>query len=162
VESPAALFGLPAIAGAHPRVAALTLGPEDFCAALGAVPERGALIGPNLAILCAARAAGILPLGFIGSIGAFGDIAAFGEMVREARRLGFRGAMVVHPTQVTAANEAFAPTPEEVDWARRVVAGDAEARARGQGAFRLDGKMVDPPVVRRAQEILAGQEAGPR
>jgi citrate lyase subunit beta/citryl-CoA lyase len=75
--------------------------------------------------------------------------------VRRARRLGFRGALVVHPSQVDVLNAAFAPTAEEVDWARRVVAGDQAARAEGRGAFQLDGRMVDPPVVRRAEEILA-------
>nr|WP_282572060.1 CoA ester lyase [Roseomonas acroporae] len=155
VETPAALFRLPAIAGAHPRIAAMTLGPEDFAASLGGVPETDTLLGPNMAVLCAARAAGVLPLGFVGSIGAYGDIEAFRETVRRSRRLGFRGALVVHPSQVAVLNEAHAPTPEEIDWARRVMAGDAAARAEGRGAFELDGRMVDPPVVRRAEEILA-------
>lgn len=155
VETPAALFALPALAAAHPRVAAMTLGPEDYAAALGGVPEADTLFAPNYAVLCAARAAGITPLGFVGSIGAFSDLDAFAETARRARRLGFRGAMVVHPSQVAVLNEAFAPTAEEVDWARRVVAGDRAARAEGRGAFRLDGRMVDPPVVRRAEEILA-------
>jgi citrate lyase subunit beta/citryl-CoA lyase len=154
VETPGALFVLPAIAGAHPRVAAMTLGPEDYSAAIGGVPEPDTLLAPNYAVLCAARAVGILPLGFVGSIGAYSDIAAFAEMARRARRLGFRGALIVHPSQVGPLNEAFTPTAEELDWARRVVAGDAAARAEGRGAFQVDGKMVDPPVVRRAEEIL--------
>jgi citrate lyase subunit beta / citryl-CoA lyase len=62
---------------------------------------------------------------------------------------------VVHPSQVAALNEAFAPTEAELDWARRVVAGDRAARAEGRGAFQLDGRMVDAPVVRRAEETLA-------
>ena len=155
VETPGALFVLPSIAGAHPRVAAMTLGPEDYSAAMGGVPEPDALLTPNYAVLCAARAAGILPLGFVGSIGAYSDIPAFAEMARRARRLGFRGALIVHPSQVGPLNDAFTPTPEELDWARRVVAADAAARAEGRGAFAIDGKMVDPPVVRRAEEILA-------
>ncbi|WP_304622054.1 HpcH/HpaI aldolase/citrate lyase family protein [Roseomonas cutis] len=155
VETPAALFTLPAIAGAHPRVAAMTLGPEDYCAALGGVPEAETLFTPNYAVLCAARAAGILPLGFVGSIGDYADIDAFAARARQARRLGFRGALIVHPSQVEPLNAAFAPTAAELDWARRVVAGDQAARAEGRGAFQLDGRMVDPPVVRRAEEILA-------
>ena len=155
VETPGALFVLPSIAGAHPRVAAMTLGPEDYSAAMGGVPEPDTLLAPNYAVLCAARAAGILPLGFVGSIGAYSDIPAFAEMARRARRLGFRGAMVVHPSQVGPLNEAFAPTAEELDWARRVVTADAAARAEGRGAFPIDGKMVDAPVVRRAEEILS-------
>ncbi len=155
IESPAALPRLSAIAAAHPRLLAMTIGPEDFSAALGAVPGPEALLGPNLAVLCAARAAGLLPLGFVGSIGEFTDLDAFRATVAQARRLGFRGAMAVHPAQVAVLNEGFAPTEAELDWARRVVEGDAAARAARQGAFRLDGKMVDAPVVRRAEEILA-------
>jgi len=159
VETPAALFELPAIARAHPRVAAITLGPEDFSASLGGVPDADLLLGPNLAVLHAARAAGLLPLGFVGSIAAFSDLDAFRGAVRQARRLGFRGAMVVHPSQVPVLNEAFSPTSEEIAWARRVVDGDAAARAEGRGAFQLDGRMVDAPVVRRAEDILAMTEA---
>lgn len=155
VETPGSVFVLPSIAAAHPRVAAMTLGPEDYSASIGGVPEEDTLFTPNYAVLCAARAAGILPLGFVGSIGAFSDIPAFAAMARRARRLGFRGALIVHPSQVAPLNEAFAPTAEELDWARRVVEGDRAARAEGRGAFQVDGRMVDLPVVRRAEEILA-------
>ena len=162
IETPAALFGLLSIATAHPRVAAMTLGPEDLSAALGGTPEPDALLGPNLAVLYAARAAGLLPLGFVGSIATYSDLDAFRETVRQARRLGFRGAMVVHPAQIPILNEAFAPTAEELEWARRVVAACAEAGAQGRGAFELDGRMIDAPIVRRAEDILHGAagEAG--
>jgi citrate lyase subunit beta / citryl-CoA lyase len=157
IETPAALFELRAIAAAHPRVAALTLGPEDFSAALGAVPEADVLLGANLAVLCAARAAGLLPLGFVGSIGNFSDPDAFRTTVAQARRMGFRGAMAVHPSQVPLLNEGFSPTPAEIDWALRVMRADADARADHRGAFQLDGRMVDAPVVDRAKEILSMQ-----
>ena len=161
IETPGALPRLPALAAAHPRVTAMTVGPEDFCAALGAVPGPDALLGPNLAVLCAARAAGIAPLGFVGSIGAFEDLEAFRAMVAQARGMGFRGAMAVHPNQVAVLNELFAPTAAELDWARRVLDGDRAARAQGLGAFRLDRRMVDTPVVRRAQEIVGREISGP-
>jgi citrate lyase subunit beta/citryl-CoA lyase len=159
IETPAALFDLLSIAAAHPRVAAMTLGPEDLSAALGGTPEPDALLGPNLAVLYAARAAGLLPLGFVGSIATYSDLEAFRETIRQARRLGFRGAMVVHPAQIPVLNEAFAPTAEEIDWARRVVAACAEAGAQGRGAFELDGRMIDAPIVRRAEDILHGAAA---
>jgi citrate lyase subunit beta/citryl-CoA lyase len=155
IETPGALPRLPAIAAAHPRVAAMTLGPEDYCAALGAVPGPEVLMGPNLAVLQAARAAGVLPLGLVGSIGDFSDLAAYGALVTQARSLGFRGAMAVHPAQVPVLNTGFSPSEAETDWASRVVAADRAARAEGRGAFRLDGRMIDLPVVRRAEEILA-------
>jgi len=155
VETPVALFSLPAIAGAHPRVAAMTLGPEDYVAALGAVSEPEALFQPTYAVLVAARAAGILPLGFIGSLANTTDLETLATQVRQARRLGFRGAMIVHPGQVPVLNEGFAPTADEIAWAKRVVEADAKARAEGRGAFMVDGRMADPPVVRRAEDILA-------
>lgn len=160
IETPAALPMLPSLATAHPRVCAMTVGPEDFCAGLGAVPGPDTLLGPNLAVLCAARASGITPLGFVGSIGAFEDLDAFRATVAQARGMGFRGAMAVHPNQVAVLNEVFAPTPAELAWAQRVLDGDRDARAQGLGAFRLDGRMVDAPVVRRAHEIM-GRGAAP-
>ncbi|MGG5817392.1 HpcH/HpaI aldolase/citrate lyase family protein [Falsiroseomonas sp. HW251] len=155
VETPAAMFALPAIAGAHPRVAAMTLGPEDYVAALGAVSEPEVLFQPSYAVLLAARAAGILPLGFVGSLANTTDLAALSAQAQQARRLGFRGAMIVHPAQVAILNEAFTPTADEIAWAKRVVEAGAKARAEGRGAFMVDGRMADPPVVRRAEDILA-------
>ncbi len=154
IETPGALPALPAIASAHARIIAMTLGPEDFCASLGAEPDKDVLLGPNLAVLHAARAAGLLPLGFVGSIADYGDLENFAEVARQARRLGFRGAMVVHPSQVAILNKAFAPTSQELQWAHRVIQGDALAREQGRGAFELDGRMIDAPIVRRAEEIL--------
>jgi citrate lyase subunit beta/citryl-CoA lyase len=155
IETPGALPRLPAIAAAHPRVAAIALGPEDYCAALGAVPGAEVLMGPNLAVLQAARAAGVLPLGFVGSIGNFADLAAYAALVEQARSLGFRGAMAVHPAQIAVLNAGFSPAEAEVAWAKRVIVADQAARAAGRGAFSLDGRMIDAPVVRRAEEILA-------
>lgn len=155
IETPAALPRLPAIAAAHSRIAAVTLGPEDFCAALGAIPGPEVLMGPNLAVLQAARAAGVLPLGFVGSIGNFSDLAAYRALVAQARSLGFRGAMAVHPAQVAVLNEYFSPSREEIAWAGRVLAAARAAQAEGRGAVRLDGRMIDAPVVRRAEEVLA-------
>ncbi len=156
VETPAALFALPAIAGAHPRVAAITLGPEDFSATMGGAPSEALLLGPNLAVLAAARAAGVQPMGFVGSIADYADLDAYAARIAQARQLGFTGAIAIHPAQVAAINAGFALTAAERDWARRVVEGAAAARREGRGAFRLDGKMVDPPVLRRAEQMLAG------
>lgn len=152
IESPAALPRLPRLAGCSPRVIAMTLGPEDYCLAAGCEPSTEALLGPSLAVAQACAAAGRLPLGFVGSIAAFDDLEAFRAMVAQARRLGFRGAAVVHPSQVPILNAGFGPSPEELAWAQRVV---TAAQAAGEGAFRLDGRMVDRPVLLRAQRWLA-------
>ncbi|MGX9575428.1 HpcH/HpaI aldolase/citrate lyase family protein [Mesorhizobium sp. f-mel] len=155
IETPAALQRLPAIASAHPRIIAMALGPEDFSAAVGGAPEFDLLLAPNLAVLFAARAAGLLPLGFIGSISEFSDTRKLHEAAMHARRLGFAGALAIHPAQVAILNEAFSPGTEEIEWARRVVAAEMDTAGRGLCAFAMDGKMIDPPVVRRAREILA-------
>ncbi|PZV34499.1 CoA ester lyase [Mesorhizobium kowhaii] len=155
IEAPDALQRLAAIASAHPRMVAMALGPEDFSAAVGGSPQFDLLLTPNLSVLFAARAAGLLPLGFIGSIGEFSDTHKLREAAAHARRLGFAGALAIHPTQVAIFNEAFSPSAQEVEWARDVVAAENDAATRGLSAFSMNGKMVDPPVVRRAHEILA-------
>jgi citrate lyase subunit beta/citryl-CoA lyase len=155
VETPVGIFALPAIAGAHARVAAMTLGPEDYVAALGGVSEPETLFQPTYAVLLAARAAGIMPLGFVGSLVNTTDLETLSAQAHQARRLGFRGAMIVHPAQVAVMNEAYSPTAEEVAWAHRVIEANARALAEGRGAFMVDGRMADAPVVRRAEEIVA-------
>ncbi|RWI04970.1 MAG: CoA ester lyase [Mesorhizobium sp.] len=154
IETPAALQNLSAIASADPRMVAMALGPEDFSAAVGGSPEFELLLAPNLSVLFAARAAGLLPLGFVGSIGEFSDNDKLREAAAHARRLGFLGALAIHPTQVAIFNEAFSPSKQELEWAHRVIAADNDAAVRGLSAFALNGKMIDPPVVRRAHEIL--------
>ncbi|PBB89079.1 CoA ester lyase [Mesorhizobium sp. WSM3864] len=155
IETPGALQRLEAIALAHPRMVAMALGPEDFSAAVGGSPEFDLLLAPNLSVLFAARAAGLLPLGFVGSIGEFSDSDKLREAATRARRLGFVGALAIHPTQVAIFNEAFSPSAQELEWAHRVVAAQSDFSARGRGAFAVDGKMVDAPVIQRAREIIA-------
>ncbi|MDX8535993.1 CoA ester lyase, partial [Mesorhizobium sp. VK25D] len=118
-------------------------------------PEFDLLLAPNLSVLFAARAAGLLPLGFIGSIGELSDTDKLRKTAVHARRLGFAGALAIHPTQVAIFNEAFSPSAQELEWAHKVVAAENDAATRGLSAFSLNGKMIDPPVVRRAHEILA-------
>ena len=105
---------------------------------------------------CAAK--GLLPLGFVGSIGDFSDLAAFRLKIEQARQLGFRGAAVIHPAQVAILNQGFGPSADELSWAARVV---QAAAAAGEGAFQLDGRMIDRPIVMRAHRWLrqAGQGA---
>ena len=151
IESPGALPLLSELAAASPRVVAMTLGPEDYSLAAGCTTDAAALLGPNLAVAQACAARGLLPLGFVGSIGAFDDLAAFRRTIEQARQLGFRGAAVIHPAQVAILNEAFSPSAAELAWAAKVV--DAAAAA-GEGAFQLDGRMIDRPIVARAQGLL--------
>ena len=137
----------------------LTLGAEDFALSVGMVPEAEGLFYPKQQIVIAARAAGVLPLGFIGTVADFKDLDAFRATVRRSRRLGFMGASVIHPSQIEILNAEFRPSPEEVEQARKVVAAFEAAAGGSQGAIQVDGKMVDIPVVERARATLARHEA---
>ena len=159
VETAAAFFHLAEIARAHPRLCALTLGAEDFATSAGIQPEAEALSMPKQMAVFAARAAGIMPLGFIGSIAEFHDLDGFRATIRRSRRFGFIGASVIHPSQVPILNEEFRPGAEEVEHARRVVAAYEKALAEGVGAVTVDGKMIDVPVVERAQLLLERETA---
>lgn len=159
IETADAWFRMPEIAKANDRVVALTLGGEDFALSVGMVPNAEGLFMPKQQLAIAARAAGVLPLGFIGTVADYKDLDAFRETVRRSRRLGFRGASVIHPSQIPILNEEFAPSAVEVASARRIVAAYQDAVAARRGSIAVDGKMVDVPVVLRAQETLAIHDA---
>src|SRR3954451_12697697 len=121
VETASAFFRIAEIAKAHPRLIALTLGAEDFALSAGMLPEAEGLFMPKQTCVFAARAAGIMPMGFVGTVAEFHDLDGFRETVRRSRRIGFIGASVIHPSQVQILNEEFRPSATEVDHARRVV-----------------------------------------
>nr|WP_294524904.1 CoA ester lyase [uncultured Rhodopila sp.] len=154
VETAAGFLRIEQIAKSHPRVVGLSLGSEDFAADTGMQPEPEALFYPKQQTVFAARAAGILPMGFIGSIADFRDQAAFRAMVRRSRRFGFVCASAVHPLQVAVLNEAFAPGAGEVERAERMIAAYDQALAAGLGAVQFEGAMIDVPVVERARSVV--------
>ncbi|CCV10449.1 hypothetical protein [Mesorhizobium sp. STM 4661] len=88
----------------------MALGPEDFSAAVSGTPAFDLLLTPNLSVLFAARAAGLLPLS---------DTDELREAAVRARRLGFAGALAIHPTQVAIFNEAFSASAQELEWAHK-------------------------------------------
>ena len=159
VETAEAFFEMPAIARAHPRVVALTLGAEDFALSVGMLPEAEGLFFPKQQMIIAARSAGILPMGFLGTVADFRDLAAFRATIQRSRRLGFLGAACIHPSQIAILNEEYAPPPDDVAHAERVVTAYEQATAQGVGAITVDGKMIDVPVVERAQALLARHRA---
>jgi citrate lyase subunit beta / citryl-CoA lyase len=159
VETATGFFRIEQIARSHPRVVALSLGTEDFTADVGMLPDGEGLLYPKQHTLFAARAAGILPFGFVGSIADFRDQDAFRAIVRRSKRLGFVGASAIHPLQVPVLNEEFSPTEQEIDRARRMIAAYEDAYAKGLGAVQFEGAMIDVPVVQRAQNIIARADA---
>ena len=163
IEDVHALPRLDQIAGSSPRLLGMILGPEDFSASAGMEPVAEALLAPNQQIVFACRRAGLLPFGFPGSIADFSDLERFRATIRLARQLGFVGAFCIHPNQVGILNQEFTPSQQDIADARGVVAAYEAALRGGQGAAAYKGKMIDPPVVLRAQEVLrrAGVAAKP-
>jgi citrate lyase subunit beta/citryl-CoA lyase len=141
-------------------VVAMTLGLEDYAADIGATRSRD---GRESAwarghILNAARAAGVQPLGSV--YADIDDADGFVTWARAEQQMGFEGVACLHPRQVALAHQAFAPTPDEVARAARIVAAFDEALAAGVGAIAVDGRMVDAPVAARARKVLARMAAG--
>jgi citrate lyase subunit beta/citryl-CoA lyase len=159
IETAAAFFRIAEIARAHPRLCGLNLGAEDFALSAGILPEAEGLFMPKQMAVFAARAAGIMPLGFIGTVAEFHDLDGFRQTIRRSRRLGFVGASVIHPSQVAILNEEFRAGAEELDHARRVAAAYDKALAEGVGAVTVDGKMIDVPIVERARLLLEREQA---
>ena len=159
VETPAAFFEMPAIARSSPRLVAMNIGGEDFALEAGMEPTEETLLMPKQQMIFAARAAGLMPLGFIASVAGFGDQDAFRRMVRRSRQFGFMGAGCIHPGQVPIVNEEYSPSPEEIAFSRRILSEDEKAKASGRASFAIDGKMIDVPVVERARRLLARAEA---
>jgi len=147
------------IVGASARTVACNIGGEDFALDCNMQPSGEALFYPKQHMIIAANAAGIMPLGFVDSVASFGDWDKFRKMVRRSRDFGFMGAGCIHPGQVTIVNEEYTPGAEEVDYARKVIGLNEEATKSGRGSFSLDGKMIDIPIIVRAEKLLRRYEA---
>jgi citrate lyase subunit beta/citryl-CoA lyase len=155
IESAAALLQIDDIAKAHPRVVAIMIGGEDLALDLGMAPAPDTLQYPKQASVIAARAAGIIPLGLMGTVADYQDLASVRENAVRSARFGLEGASCIHPSVVPVLNEAFSPTAEAVASAQRIVDAYDVATAKGLGAIEVDGNMVDVPVVVRAKRLLA-------
>ena len=154
IETSDAYFQVRDIAVANPRVVGMTLGQEDFALSASMEPAPEALFQPCLQVVLAARAAGILPLGFVGSIAEYRDQEKFRQIARQARRIGFAGAFCIHPLQAQVLNEEFSPTADEVATATGMISAYEDALAKGRGSIEHQGKMLDEPIVERARQIL--------
>ena len=141
---------------ASPRLSAVSVGMEDFAEVIG-MPEvdTEAILGYNREVHVAAREAGILMMGYPGSIADFSDLEMFRNNIKWARRLGFDGGACIHPAQVAILNEGFSPSDAEVERAAKIVGLYDKTKAEGAGAVAFEGKMIDEPVVRRAERLLA-------
>ena len=154
IESPLGVINAYAIAGASPRMVAIALSAEDFVTSMKTTRSRE---GVELAeargrIVVAAKAAGIMAIDTV-----FTDVnddEGFAREVALIKQMGFDGKSVINPNQIPPVHAAYAPKPEEIQKARRVLAAAMEAEARGSGVASLDGRMIDKPIVERAQRVL--------
>ncbi len=149
IETARGIANARAIAAA-PGVVRLAFGSIDFQADLGIEGEDDALLAFRSEIVLASRLAE-RPAPLDGVCIAIDDAARIEAESAYARQLGFGGKLCIHPAQVALVNRVFSPTPAQLDWARRVVAADA---ASGGAAVAVDGKMIDRPVVAKANAIL--------
>lgn len=159
VEDAEGLANLNAIAAAHTRVVGQIVGAEDLAVSMRMAVEEDSLYVPNVMNVTACRRAGIMPVGFIGTVADFKDQDAFRARIRRARRLGFESAFCVHPTQVGIINEEFAPSAAEVEFAQGLVAEFEKQVAGGRAAFTYRGRMVDLPVVDQSRQVLTRHAA---
>ncbi len=143
-----------AIARAAETVVALTIGLEDYTADLGVVKtnEGDESLYARTRLVNAARGAGIQAIDSV--YGDVGDTEGLTAWARRSRALGFEGMGCIHPRQIGPIHDAFAPSTEEIEKALRIVSAFAEAQAAGLGVVRLGTKMIDPPVVLRAQRLV--------
>jgi citrate lyase subunit beta/citryl-CoA lyase len=149
------------IASATDTVVALTIGLEDYTADMGVVKTPGGEESQwaRRRLVNAAKAAGVQAIDSV-----FGDVADEEGLLawgRRARALGFEGMGCVHPRQIRVVHRAFAPDPKELEKALKVVSAFEDAQAKGLGVVSLGTKMIDRPVVLRAQNLVErAREAG--
>ena len=154
IESALGVVNAYKIATASKRMMGIALGAEDYCANLKTTrsKEGSELLLARQTIVVAARAAGIDAVDTVFSN--LNDMDTFKEEVRFIKQLGFDGKSVINPRQINPVNEIFTPTTAEIDKAKRIIAALKEAEAKGSGGVSLNGKMIDKPVVLRAERTL--------
>ncbi len=154
IETPTAMFNVREIA-THPRVAVLVMGTNDLAKELRSpiVPGRHPLVTHLATALLAAREAGRAILD--GVYNDVKDAAGFEAECRQGMEMGFDGKTLIHPSQVEPANEMWAPTAGDVEYAERVIAAFDEAVAEGRGVVTVDGRMIENLHVANARRVLA-------
>jgi citrate lyase subunit beta / citryl-CoA lyase len=147
------------IAKASEKTVAITIGLEDYTADLGVVKTRSGneSLFARQRIVNAAHAAGVQAIDSV--FGDLGDLEGLRAWAANSRALGFEGMGCVHPLHIPIIHETFAPTPVEIDRARKIVAAYDDAQARGLAVVSLGSKMIDLPVVQRALKLMARAQA---
>ena len=154
IESARGCFLAYDIAGASPNIVGLAIGLEDYTADIGVprTPEALESLWAQSTIVNAAKAHGLQAIGSV--FADVEDLQGCSQAARHAKSLGFDGMGCIHPRQIPAIHKTFAPTESEIDYAKNVVLAFKVAREQGQGVVALGSKMIDAPVVKRAQTVI--------
>ncbi len=161
IETAKAIVNVYEICVASPRIVGVAFGAEDYTNDMGIerTDDESETLFARSAISVAARAADVLALDT--PYFSFRDPDGLRQNAQAARQLGFKGKFAIHPAQVDIITEAFSPSAAELAYARRVIAAFDDAAAKGRGSTSLDGKVIDVPVVKRAQALLELADALP-
>ncbi len=154
IESARGVIRLDEIYQASARIQALIFGAEDYSADVGALRSEQGLevLWARSKVVAYARSIGADAIDIV--YPDFRDQAGFTDQARAGMGMGFTGKQLIHPNQIGWIHQVYTPSEAEIEQARRVVDAHAAHQAGGAGAFALDGRMVDMPVVRQAQLIL--------
>ncbi|HMS00178.1 MAG TPA: CoA ester lyase [Anaerolineales bacterium] len=154
VETAKGIMNLKEIAEADKRLEAIIFGGEDYAASVGAIRTKEAteLLYARQAVVtaCAANDLQAIDIVFID----FKDPQGLRADAEEGARFGFSGKQIIHPNQVQAAQEAFTPSDSAIEYAKRIVESFESSQKEGKGAYALDGKMIDMPLLKNAQKVL--------
>ena len=159
VETARGILNLREIAAADRRLEAIIFGAEDYAASIGAIRTKEAteVLYARSAVVtaCAANDLQAIDMVYID----FRDLEGLRAEAEQGAGLGFSGKQIIHPDQVTPVQEAFTPSAESIEYAQRVVEAFTASQKEGKGAFALDGKMIDMPLLKNAQKVLERAKA---
>jgi citrate lyase beta subunit len=154
VETARGILNLPEIIVADPRLQALIFGAEDFANDLGAIrtPDGLEVFYARSAIVTHTAAADLQAIDQV-----YVDFNDTEGLVRDARQganMGFSGKQIIHPKQVQPVQEVFTPSDEAIARAKRIIEASKSYQDAGKGAFALEGRMIDAPIIKSAQHVL--------
>lgn len=158
-ETPRGILNIDAIAGSHPRLAVIVMGTSDLAKEMRVrhTPDRVGLVSALSLCVMAARSHGLEILD--GVYLDLNDAAGFRDACEQGRDMGFDGKTLIHPKQLEAANEVFAPTEQEVENAGNIIAAWEQARSEGKGVVVVNGRLIENLHVEEARRNLAVAEA---
>ncbi len=154
IETAHGMVNLREIAESDPRLDALIFGAEDLAGDIGAIRTRDGheVLYARSKVIIHAKAVGLQAIDTV--CVDLNDLDGLKAQTREARVMGYDGKLAIHPRQVDVIQQVFTPSKEEIQQAKRLIQAHDQQQAAGTGAFELDGRMVDMPIVRAAEAVL--------